>query len=150
MANTEWSLKKFNELTALEVYEILKLRSEVFVVEQNCVFLDMDDKDQFSYHLQGRINGELAAVVRILPPGLSYEEPSIGRVVSSPKFRRQGVGIELMQTAIQKTIALHGNVAIKIGAQLYLKKFYESFGFQQCSDSYMEDDIPHIKMIRNP
>lgn len=150
MTNTEWSLKKFNELTALEVYEILKLRSEVFVVEQNCVFLDMDDKDQFSYHLQGRINGELAAVVRILPPGLSYKEPSIGRVVSSPKFRRQGVGIELMQTAIQKTIALHGNVAIKIGAQLYLKKFYESFGFQQCSDTYMEDDIPHIKMIRNP
>ncbi|MFM1794702.1 MAG: hypothetical protein RL642_1087 [Bacteroidota bacterium] len=150
MAKTDWSLKKFHELTALEVYEILKLRSEVFVVEQNCVFLDMDDKDQDAHHLQGRINGELAAVVRILPPGLSYTEPSIGRVVSSPKFRRQGVGIELMKTAIHETITLYGNVAIKIGAQLYLKKFYESFGFEQCSDTYMEDDIPHIKMIRNP
>lgn len=150
MVKTDWSLKKFHELTALEVYEILKLRSEVFVVEQNCVFLDMDDKDQLSHHLQGRINGELAAVVRILPPGLSYTEPSIGRVVSSPKFRRQGVGIELMKTAINETIALYGNVAIKIGAQLYLKKFYESFGFIQCSETYLEDDIPHIKMIRNP
>jgi ElaA protein len=150
MTKTDWSLKKFHDLTALEVYEILKLRSEVFVVEQHCVFLDMDDKDQLSHHLQGRISGELAAVVRILPPGLAYDEPSIGRVVSSPKFRRQGVGIELMKTAIHETIALYGNVAIKIGAQLYLKKFYESFGFEQCSDTYMEDDIPHIKMIRNP
>lgn len=148
MEKIEWSLKKFNKLTALEIYEILKLRSEVFVVEQNCIFLDMDDKDQFAHHLQGRINGQLAAVVRILPPGLAYEEPSIGRVVSSPLFRRKGVGIELMKTAIQETIALYGNVAIKIGAQLYLKKFYESFGFSQCSETYLEDDIPHVKMIR--
>lgn len=149
MEKIDWSLKKFNELSALEMYEILKLRSEVFVVEQNCVFLDMDDKDQFAHHLQGRINGQLAAVVRILPPGLSYEEPSIGRVVSSPLFRRKGVGIELMKTAIAETTALYGEVPIKIGAQLYLKKFYESFGFVQCSETYLEDEIPHIKMIRN-
>jgi ElaA protein len=149
MEKIEWSLKKFEELSSRELYEILRLRSEVFVVEQNCVFLDMDDKDQFSLHLQGRIDGKLAAGVRILPPGLSYEEPSIGRVVSSPLFRRKGVGIELMKTAIQETISLYGNVPIKIGAQLYLKKFYESFGFLQCSETYLEDDIPHIKMIRN-
>jgi ElaA protein len=145
----QWSLKKFEELSSLELYEILRLRSEVFVVEQNCVFLDMDDKDQFSLHLQGRIDGKLAAGVRILPPGLSYDEPSIGRVVSSPLFRRKGVGIELMKTAIKETISLYGDVAIKIGAQLYLKNFYESFGFIQCSETYLEDDIPHIKMIRN-
>jgi len=150
MEKIEWSLKKFEELSSLELYEILRLRSEVFVVEQNCVFLDMDDKDQFVHHLQGRIEGNLAAVVRILPPGLSYDEPSIGRVVSSPLFRRKGVGIELMKTAINETISLYGNVSIKIGAQLYLKKFYESFGFVQCSETYLEDDIPHIKMIRNP
>jgi ElaA protein len=150
MEKIYWSLKKFDELSAKEIYEILKLRSEVFVVEQNCVFLDMDDKDQFAHHLQGRIEGNLAAVVRILPPGLSYDEPSIGRVVSSPLFRRKGVGIELMKTAINETISLYGNVPIKIGAQLYLKKFYESFGFVQCSETYLEDDIPHIKMIRNP
>lgn len=149
MEKIDWSLKKFEDLSALELYEILRLRSEVFVVEQNCVFLDMDDKDQFSQHLQGRIDGQLAAIVRILPPGLAYDEPSIGRVVSSPKFRRKGVGIELMKTAIEKTISLYGDVSIKIGAQLYLKKFYESFGFLQCSETYMEDDIPHIKMIRN-
>lgn len=149
MEKIDWSLKKFHELSALEMYEILKLRSEVFVVEQNCVFLDMDDKDQLAHHLQGRINGQLAAVVRILPPGLAYEEPSIGRVVSSPLFRRKGVGIELMKKAIEETMNLYGQVAIKIGAQLYLKKFYESFGFIQCSETYLEDDIPHIKMIRN-
>ena len=150
MEKIEWSLKKFEELSSLELYEILRLRSEVFVVEQNCVFLDMDNKDQFSLHLQGRIDGKLAAGVRILPPGLSYDEPSIGRVVSSPLFRRKGVGIELMKTAIKETISLYGDVAIKIGAQLYLKNFYESFGFVQCSETYLEDDIPHIKMLRNP
>ena len=149
MEKIDWSLKKFHELSALEMYEILKLRSEVFVVEQNCVFLDMDDRDQMAHHLQGRINGQLAAVVRILPPGLAYEEPSIGRVVSSPLFRRKGVGIVLMKKAIEETISLYGQVAIKIGAQLYLKKFYESFGFVQCSETYLEDAIPHIKMIRN-
>jgi ElaA protein len=150
MKEITWSLKKFDELTALEMYEILKLRSEVFVVEQNCVFLDMDDRDQLAFLLQGRINGVLAAVVRILPPGLAYNEPSIGRVVSSPLFRRQGVGIELMNNAINETLALYGPCAIKIGAQEYLKKFYESFGFVQCSETYLEDDIPHIKMLRNP
>ena len=149
MEKIVWSLKKFDALSALELYEILKLRSEVFVVEQNCVFLDMDDKDQFAHHLQGRIEGNLAAVVRILPPGLAYTEPSIGRVVSSPQFRRKGVGIALMNTAIEETIALYGAGNIKIGAQLYLKKFYENFGFKQCSETYLEDDIPHIKMIRN-
>jgi len=149
MEKIDWSLKKFHELSPLELYEILKLRSKVFVVEQNCVFLDMDDRDQMAHHLQGRINGQLAAVVRILPPGLAYEEPSIGRVVSSPLFRRKGVGIKLMKKAIEETISLYGEVAIKIGAQLYLKKFYESFGFVQCSETYLEDDIPHIKMIRN-
>jgi ElaA protein len=149
MEKIDWSLKTFDALSAKEMYEILKLRSEVFVVEQNCVFLDMDDKDQFAHHLQGRIEGNLAAVVRILPPGLAYDEPSIGRVVSSPQFRRKGVGIALMNKAINETVALHGDCTIKIGAQLYLKKFYESFGFVQCSETYLEDDIPHIKMIRN-
>ena len=140
----------FSSLNTDQLYRLLQLRSEVFVVEQNCVFLDMDDKDQFAHHLQGRIEGNLAAVVRILPPALDYDEPSIGRVVSSPRFRRKGVGIALMNTAIEETVALYGACAIKIGAQQYLKKFYESFGFVQCSETYLEDDIPHIKMLRNP
>jgi ElaA protein len=144
-----WQLKKFEELTGIEVYEILRLRSEVFVVEQNCVFLDMDNNDQQSHHLQGRVGNILIAYVRILPPGLSYHEPSIGRVVSSPSYRNKGAGIELMQHAIASTYTLYGEQPIKIGAQLYLKRFYENLGFAQCSEVYMEDDIPHIKMIKN-
>jgi ElaA protein len=144
-----WQLKKFEELTGNEVYEILGLRSEVFVVEQNCVFLDMDNKDQESYHLQGRIGPSLIAYVRILPPGLSYKQSSIGSVVTSPSFRRNGAGIELMKTAISNSYTLFGIQPIMIGAQLYLKNFYENLGFIQYSEVYLEDDIPHIKMIKS-
>ena len=126
-----WQLKKFEELTGIEVYEILRLRSEVFVVEQKCVFLDMDNKDQQSYHLQGRFGDILIAYVRILPPGLSYSEPSIGRVVSSPSFRNKGAGKDLMKNAISNLYTLFGIQPIVIGAQLYLKHFYENLGFIQ-------------------
>jgi len=148
MSTIEWTIKSFTELTPAELYDILKLRSEVFVVEQQCIFLDMDDKDQDSRHLQGRLSDELVAACRILPPGLAYDEPSIGRVVGSPRYRGKGAGIALMENAIRETIRLYGTLPIKIGAQLYLKRFYESLGFVQCSETYMEDDIPHIKMLR--
>ena len=149
MSKIEWSLKPFHELNPAELYDILRLRSEVFVVEQQCIFLDMDDKDQLCHHLQGRMGEELVVSVRIVPPGISYEEPSIGRVVGSPRYRGIGAGKALMQKAIEETIGLYGQQPIKIGAQLYLKKFYEEQGFIQCSETYMEDEIPHIKMIRN-
>jgi ElaA protein len=148
MSTIAWTIKSFSELSPSALYGILKLRSEVFVVEQQCIFLDMDDKDQESHHLMGRLNDELVATCRILPPGLGYEEPSIGRVVGSPRYRGKGAGIALMENAIQETMRLYGTLPIKIGAQLYLKRFYESFGFVQCSETYMEDDIPHIKMLR--
>jgi len=148
MSAIEWTIKSFPELTPAELYDILRLRSEVFVVEQQCIFLDMDDKDQDSIHIQGRLNDELVATCRILPPGLSYVEPSIGRVVGSPRYRGKGAGIALMENAIKETKLLYGTLPIKIGAQLYLKRFYESLGFIQCSETYMEDDIPHIKMLR--
>lgn len=144
-----WSLKPFHELGPHELYDILRLRSEVFVVEQQCIFLDMDNKDQVCHHLQGRLNDELIVSVRIVPPGIAYDEPSIGRVVGSPRHRGIGAGKALMKKAIEETIRLYGEVPIKIGAQLYLKKFYEEQGFVQCSETYMEDDIPHIKMLRN-
>ena len=143
-----WQLKKFDELSTKEMYEILRLRSEVFVVEQTCVFLDMDNLDFDSHHMQGRVDGNLVAYVRILPPGLAYAEPSIGRVITSPAHRKVGAGIELMEKAVEETLSLYGKVPIMIGAQLYLKKFYEKFGFRKCSDVYMEDGIEHIKMIR--
>ncbi len=144
-----WSLKQFAELSPFELYDILRLRSEVFVVEQQCIFLDMDDKDQQAHHLQGRLDDELIVSVRILPPGLAYNEPSIGRVVGSPRHRGLGAGKLLMEEAIKATQTLYGQQPIKIGAQQYLKKFYEDLGFIQCSETYLEDDIPHIKMIRN-
>ena len=149
MKGIRWSLKQFAELSPFELYDILRLRSEVFVVEQQCIFLGMDDKDQQAHHLQGRLEDELIVSVRILPPGLAYDEPSIGRVVGSPRHRGLGAGKLLMEEAIKATQTLYGQQPIKIGAQQYLKKFYEELGFIQCSETYLEDDIPHIKMTRN-
>ena len=145
-----WTLKPFAELTPFELYALLRLRSEVFVVEQQCIFLDMDDKDQVCHHLMGYIGEDLAVSVRVVPPGISYTEPSIGRVVSSPKYRRIGLGKTLMQQAIEVTEALYGKVPIKIGAQQYLERFYSALGFVTCSEMYLEDDIPHVKMRRTP
>ena len=143
-----WTLKKFEDLSPYELYAILRLRSEVFVVEQNCVFLDMDDKDQQCYHLLGWQSDLLTAYTRLVPPGISYEQPSIGRVVTSPAARGSGIGKLLIEKSIGETIKLFGNSPIRIGAQLYLKRFYESFGFVQVGDIYDEDGIDHIKMIR--
>ena len=142
-----WLIKKFSELTLDELYAILKLRSEVFVVEQNCVFLDMDDKDQHSYHFMGWEGNQLFAYTRLVPPDLKGF-PSIGRVVTSPAVRNRGMGRILMQKSIEETIHLFGNQPIHIGAQLYLRDFYSSLGFEQSSDVYLEDGIEHIEMIR--
>jgi len=144
-----WLLKKFDDLTSQELYAILQLRNEVFVVEQNCVFQDADNKDQLSYHLMGWNDEMLVAYSRIIPPGIVYEFPSIGRVVTSPHARRNGKGKNLMKESIEAVQKLFGNVTIKLGAQLYLKNFYESFGFIQTGDIYLEDGIPHIEMVRS-
>jgi ElaA protein len=146
--NVNWVQKRFEELSPYELYAILRLRSEVFVVEQNCVFLDTDNNDQHCYHLMGMIDMELVAYSRLVPPGIIYSQPSIGRVVTSPSVRKSGIGKALMHQSIESLNQLYSNLPIKIGAQLYLKAFYESFGFQQTSDMYLEDGIPHIYMIR--
>lgn len=135
-------------MNTLELYTILQLRNEVFIVEQNCPYQDLDNKDQKSFHLMGVMQGQLAAYARLLPQGVSYEYASIGRVITSPKQRRSGAGKALMHEAIKRCTQLFGDGAIKLGAQLYLKSFYESFGFQQTSDMYLEDGIPHIEMLR--
>lgn len=142
-----WVVKKFDDLTPHELYAILQLRNEVFVVEQNCVFQDADDKDQHCWHYMGWKDGYLAAYIRIVPPGITYEYTSIGRVVSSPKARGTGIGRELMTNGITLTHKIFGDGPIKIGAQLYLKKFYESLGFIQSGEVYTEDGIDHIYMI---
>jgi ElaA protein len=143
-----WTLKKFEDLAVDELYALLRLRTEVFVVEQNCVFQDMDNKDQGCYHLMGWKENELVAYTRLVPQGISYPAyPSIGRVVTSPAARGGGIGRNLMKKSIEETRRLFGNGPIKIGAQLYLLAFYSSLGFVQTSTIYMEDGIEHIEMI---
>ncbi|UOQ65042.1 GNAT family N-acetyltransferase [Hymenobacter volaticus] len=144
-----WTTKPFTSLTLSELYALLQLRSEVFVVEQTCAFQDMDGQDQAAHHLLGHTEtGELAAYSRLFDAGISYPEASIGRVVVSPKFRRYGLGRELLRQSIAAVTAQFGEQPIQIGAQLYLKEFYESFGFQQHGEGYLEDSIPHIHMVR--
>jgi ElaA protein len=144
----EWILKKFDTLTNGELYEILQLRSEVFIVEQNCVYLDPDGKDQEAWHLMGSEDGKLIAYTRILSPGVAYIDPAIGRVVTSPSKRGAGLGKELMERSIEHCEKLFGKNSITLGAQVYLKKFYESLGFVVVGDEYLEDGIPHIQMTR--
>ena len=144
----QWLCKSFETLTNIELYDLLRLRSEVFVVEQNCVFLDMDNKDQTCHHLLGYDGDNLVSSARLLGPNTAYQQMSIGRVVSSPLYRGTGAGKALMQQAITECYQLFGKNDIKIGAQLYLKTFYESFGFVQTSDVYDEDGIDHIEMVK--
>ena len=146
----QWSTKHFSELTVDELYAMLRLRSEVFVVEQNCIFLDMDNNDQIAYHTMGWLNGELIATTRLFDVDQSYPGyQSIGRVVGSPKHRGIGAGKALMQYSIAECERLFGKHPIKIGAQLYLKKFYNEQGFEQAGEMYYEDEIEHIPMIRH-
>jgi ElaA protein len=145
-----WVGKYFDELTPEEVYAILRLRGEVFVVEQNCVFLDMDNKDQHCYHIMASGNGGLLGYSRIVPAGISYAETSIGRIVTSPAGRGRGIGRELMKKSIDTLYTLHGRRDIRIGAQYYLLRFYESFGFVQKGEIYLEDGIEHIEMSLSP
>lgn len=143
-----WTLKRFHDLTPQELYDALQLRSEVFVVEQACVFLDADGKDGGCHHLLGYADDKLIAYTRLVPPGYIYSEASIGRVVSSPSARGTGAGRLLMEKSIEAVYQLFGEGPIKIGAQLYLKKFYESFGFAQVGEGYVEDGIPHLHMLK--
>jgi ElaA protein len=145
-----WILKPFNELTPSELYKILQLRNEVFIVEQNCPYQDCDSKDIYAWHLMGMQEDKLIAYSRLLAPGISYSESSIGRVVSSPSARKTGMGKKLMLESIRQIKNLFNSGTIRIGAQLYLQKFYESFGFIKVGDIYLEDNIPHIIMLKEP
>lgn len=142
-----WIYKSFDELTTSELYAILQLRSEVFVVEQNCVYLDVDGKDKKSFHLMAWQGDELVAYTRLVPPGVSFSEASIGRVITSPKFRGLGIGITLLEKSIAHILETYNTNKIRIGAQLYLKKFYEGFGFVAEGEEFLEDGIPHIEMV---
>ena len=143
----DWELKPFDDLTPAELYAVLQLRNEIFVVEQNCVFQDADNKDQYCHHLMGWVNNKLIAYTRIVPPGIAYKECSIGRVVVSATMRGKGIAQVLMQKSIAACHSLYGIASIRIGAQLYLEKFYSSFGFKPAGDVYLEDEIKHVPML---
>ena len=147
MNELNWQYKYFNEISVSELYTILKLRSRVFVVEQDCVYLDMDDKDQQCFHLCGWDGKNLVAYARILPPGLAFTEASIGRVVTNPDYRITGAGRVLMVHAIEKTLKQFRVTDIRIGAQKYLLSFYNSLGFEISGPEYLEDGIPHVEML---
>jgi ElaA protein len=142
-----WTCNAFSSLTPESLYAIMQLRNEVFVVEQQCVYQDADDKDAASWHLTGWDENKLVAYARIIPPGISFETTSIGRVVTSPAYRKTGAGRTLMKKAIEFAFAQFKTSSICIGAQVYLLHFYQSLGFTPCSEEFLEDGIPHIEML---
>jgi ElaA protein len=144
----KWKIKRFNELSLSQLCSLLQLRSLVFVVEQNCVYQDIDGKDEKALHLLGELEGQIVAYSRLFKAGDYFENASIGRVVIHPDNRGKKWGHEMMQQAISGIERNFGTKQITISAQLYLKKFYESHDFIQTSEVYLEDDIPHIEMKR--
>lgn len=145
----KFEIKRFNELSLPELYQLLQLRSEVFVVEQDCVYQDLDGKDEKALHLLGIFEDNVVAYSRLFAPGYYFENASIGRVVVSRQYRDRQWGHDLLAASITGIASRFGASAITISAQLYLKKFYEGHGFKQEGDAYLEDGIPHIRMTRN-
>ena len=143
----ECCIKLFKELTVEDLYEISKIRNEVFVVEQNCVYQDCDDKDKEAYHLFIRDKQEIIAYLRILGREVSYQEVSIGRVLSNKNYRGQGFGRAIMMKAIEFINNTLNENEVRISAQEYAIPFYETVGFKVISESYLEDNIPHVEML---
>lgn len=148
MKEVIWKVKTFNQLSTVELYEILKLRQEVFIVEQTCYYLDADGYDEKAVHIWAEKDGKIAAYCRIFDQGIKYPEASVGRVLTHPDFRKSGLGKILMRIAIDTIQARFRTMDIKISAQDYLLKFYSEFGFRDTGNKYLEDDIPHTEMIR--
>jgi len=145
----EFKWSRLESFTALELYEIIKARESVFVVEQNCPYQETDDLDPYAWHLSALLNGELAAYARVVDPGINNSQPSIGRVMTLKKFRGQKIGRALMEEAINFTERKYPGNVIKISAQVYLQKFYESLGFHASGEAYDEDGIFHVEMNRS-
>lgn len=141
-----WQVSAFDALSPRQLYAALRLRQAVFVVEQDCVYQDLDDLDQDSLHLLCWRGGELLATQRCLPPGLSYPESALGRIVVAPAARGLQLGRELVQRGIDHNLAQWPGSGIRIGAQAHLERFYGSLGFVRDGDNYLEDGIPHVHM----
>jgi ElaA protein len=145
---TTWTWTPYAELSADALYELLALRQAVFVVEQNCPFLDADGLDPLAWHLAGHHDGQLVAGMRVFGPGVLQPEAVIGRVVSAPHVRRAGFGKELLRVGLDRLEATFGPVPVYAGAQAWLQRFYEGFGFVVSGPGYDEDGIAHLPMIR--
>lgn len=141
-------LKSFDQLTTDELYNLLQLRSQVFVVEQDCVYQDIDGKDERALHVIGMKNGKIVAYTRIFKAGDYMKEASIGRVVVKASERQFGFGLEIMKASLEAIEKSFNEKLISLSAQTYLKKFYNSLGFQEVGEGYLEDGIPHIRMTR--
>ena len=148
MSKLSFILKNFHELSTDQLYDCLRLRSEIFVVEQDCVYQDVDDKDQNALHVLGYSAGELAVYARCFVPGFYFEEAAIGRVLVKAEYRGKGFGHLLMDCAIKSVYSEFGTDNIRISAQQHLTSFYENHGFYSIGKGYLEDGIPHINMIR--
>jgi ElaA protein len=141
-----WDFARFDDLTARQVHDMYRLRVAVFIVEQDCVFQDVDGVDPRCWHLLGYSGDELVAYSRLVPAGVKFDEPSIGRVITAPAVRRTGMGRVLMAEAMKRAAGLWPGEALRIGAQAHLERFYNEFGFTKSSQPYDEDGILHIEM----
>jgi ElaA protein len=151
MKNLEWKCNQFYQLDIHQLYGLLKLRVDVFVVEQKCPYPELDDKDKHveTRHLAGcDDSGNLITYARLLPPGLSYPDVSIGRFAVGASVRNQGIGTLLMERSLEEIDKIWPDCTIRISAQEHLSEFYNKFGFIEVSDSYLEDDIPHVEMLK--
>ena len=144
----EWQWCRLDDLSAQQLYAVFATRAEIFVIEQNCIYLDLDGRDVGAMHLIAWAGTEVAAYARILDPGTAFAEPSIGRVLPAKAFRGSGRGRELFAKSVAHAAALYPGQNIRIGAQSHLERFYASFGFVKASEEYIEDGIPHIEMLR--
>ncbi|MFT0211196.1 GNAT family N-acetyltransferase [Pseudomonas sp. F1_0610] len=144
-----WHCQAFSQLSTGELYNLLQLRNQVFIVEQNCPYLDIDCKDRSAQHLWAAVDNQIVAYARILPAGISFEHTAIGRVCVHPDFRRDGLGRLLMKEALNLIHSNQPQASIKISAQTYLIPFYQSFGFTVVSAEYLEDNLPHVEMLHS-
>ncbi len=151
MKHLEWKCKHFNQLSNDQLYELLKFRVDIFVVEQNCAYPELDDNDRTpnTHHLLAYEKDKLVACARLLPAGINYPDCSIGRFAVGANWRNQGIGSLLMQQCLEQIKLLWPDEDIRLSAQAHLKEFYQTFGFSQTSEIYMEDGIPHIEMFKN-
>ena len=148
MSELNFKIKDFNQLSTQDLYAVLQLRSEVFVVEQDCVYLDLDGKDQLAYHVLGYKDLKLIAYARVFKPGDYFSKSSIGRIIVKKKYRRFKYGDHLVKNSIEFIEKKFKEKEILISAQAYLINFYNNLGFVQKGEQYLEDDIPHIKMLK--